>query len=199
MLPSSDSAVRMGGECKWTIMSRTILNKVRKSISELSGRDLLVGCHSSRSECRRHYCQVCVLNDSCSHTGKLESSMSDSPSLTSVHPILLPLLRCMILICTHLLSFLGVEFNATENCKVTFDITTLQFWGTSYYYQQGAPYYGNVSEQGRNMESPAAGPKGMVGTEILRDPLALSCPKLLAQSSLPASPLTSLPRGNPKV
>ncbi|KAM6093161.1 alpha-2-macroglobulin-like protein 1 [Theristicus caerulescens] len=38
----------------------------------------------------------------------------------------------------------GVEFNATENCKVTFDITTLQFWGTSYYYQQGAPYYGNL-------------------------------------------------------
>ncbi|XP_068811741.1 alpha-2-macroglobulin-like protein 1 isoform X2 [Struthio camelus] len=38
----------------------------------------------------------------------------------------------------------GVEFNTTENCKVTFDITTLQFWGTSYYYQQGAPYYGNA-------------------------------------------------------
>ncbi|XP_038009161.1 alpha-2-macroglobulin-like protein 1 isoform X2 [Motacilla alba alba] len=38
----------------------------------------------------------------------------------------------------------GVEFNTTENCKVTFDITTLQFWGTSYYYQQGAPYYGNL-------------------------------------------------------
>ncbi|KFQ32830.1 Alpha-2-macroglobulin-like 1, partial [Mesitornis unicolor] len=38
----------------------------------------------------------------------------------------------------------GVEFNTTENCKVTFDITTLKFWGTSYYYQQGAPYYGNL-------------------------------------------------------
>ena len=125
--------------------------------------------------------------------------MSDSPSLTSVHPILLPLLRRMILTCMHLLSFLGMEFNTTENCKVTFDITTLQFWGTSYYYQQGAPYYGNVSEQGRNMQSPAAGPKGMAGTEVLRGPLALSCPKLLAQPSVPVSLLTSLPRGNPKV
>ncbi|NWV59700.1 A2ML1 protein, partial [Malurus elegans] len=38
----------------------------------------------------------------------------------------------------------GVELNTTENCKVTFDITTLQFWGTSYYYQQGAPYYGHL-------------------------------------------------------
>lgn len=99
----------------------------------------------------------------------------------------------------HLLSFLGVEFNTTENCKVTFDITTLQFWGTSYYYQQGAPYYGNVSEQGRNMESPAAEPKEMVGTEVLRGPLALSCLKLLARSSVPVFPLTPLPRGNPKV
>jgi len=99
----------------------------------------------------------------------------------------------------HLLSFLGVEFNTTENCKVTFDITTLQFWGTSYYYQQGAPYYGNVSEKGRNMESPAAGPKGMTGTEVLRGAPALSCPKLLAQSSVPVSPLTSLSRSNPKV
>lgn len=98
----------------------------------------------------------------------------------------------------HLLSFLGVEFNTTENCKVTFDITTLQFWGTSYYYQQGAPYYGHVSEQGRNMESLAAGPKGMVGTELLRGPLALRCPRLLEQSSVPVSPLTSLPRCNPK-
>ncbi|XP_068022133.1 alpha-2-macroglobulin-like protein 1 [Melanerpes formicivorus] len=38
----------------------------------------------------------------------------------------------------------GVEFNTTENCRVTFEITALQFWGTSYYYQQGAPYYGNL-------------------------------------------------------
>ncbi|NWY06645.1 A2ML1 protein, partial [Nothoprocta ornata] len=38
----------------------------------------------------------------------------------------------------------GVEYNTTENCKVTFDITTLRFWGTSYYYQQGAPFYGNL-------------------------------------------------------
>ncbi|XP_010216069.1 PREDICTED: alpha-2-macroglobulin-like protein 1 isoform X3 [Tinamus guttatus] len=38
----------------------------------------------------------------------------------------------------------GVEYNTTENCKVTFDITTLRFWGASYYYQQGAPYYGNL-------------------------------------------------------
>ncbi|KFQ74132.1 Alpha-2-macroglobulin-like 1, partial [Phaethon lepturus] len=44
----------------------------------------------------------------------------------------------------------GVEFNATENCKVTFDITTLQFWGTSYYYQQGAPYYGNLELKSAN-------------------------------------------------
>ncbi|KAM6093515.1 alpha-2-macroglobulin-like protein 1 [Chlamydotis macqueenii] len=44
----------------------------------------------------------------------------------------------------------GVEFNITENCKVTFDITTLQFWGTSYYYQQGAPYYGNLELKGAN-------------------------------------------------
>lgn len=29
MLPSSDSAVRMGGEWKWTIMSRTILKSER--------------------------------------------------------------------------------------------------------------------------------------------------------------------------
>ncbi|KAM6320650.1 alpha-2-macroglobulin-like protein 1 [Aegotheles albertisi] len=44
----------------------------------------------------------------------------------------------------------GVEFNATENCKVTFDITALQFWGTSYYYQQGAPYYGNLELKSAN-------------------------------------------------
>ncbi|OWK54540.1 Alpha-2-macroglobulin-like protein 1 [Lonchura striata] len=44
----------------------------------------------------------------------------------------------------------GVEFNTTENCKVTFDITTLQFWGTSYYYQQGAPYYGNLELRSAN-------------------------------------------------
>uniref|UniRef100_A0A8C3RAU8 Alpha-2-macroglobulin-like protein 1 n=1 Tax=Cyanoderma ruficeps TaxID=181631 RepID=A0A8C3RAU8_9PASS len=44
----------------------------------------------------------------------------------------------------------GVEFNATENCKVTFDITTLQFWGTSYYYQQGAPYYGSLELKSAN-------------------------------------------------
>ncbi|NXD24440.1 A2ML1 protein, partial [Spelaeornis formosus] len=43
-----------------------------------------------------------------------------------------------------------VEFNTTENCKVTFDITTLQFWGTSYYYQQGAPYYGNLELKSAN-------------------------------------------------
>ncbi|XP_050752376.1 alpha-2-macroglobulin-like protein 1 [Gymnogyps californianus] len=44
----------------------------------------------------------------------------------------------------------GMEFNTTENCKVTFDITTLQFWGTSYYYQQGAPYYGNLELKSAN-------------------------------------------------
>ncbi|KAM6438234.1 alpha-2-macroglobulin-like protein 1 [Rhynochetos jubatus] len=44
----------------------------------------------------------------------------------------------------------GVEFNTTENCKVSFDITTLQFWGTSYYYQQGAPYYGNLELKSAN-------------------------------------------------
>ncbi|NXU86298.1 A2ML1 protein, partial [Xiphorhynchus elegans] len=44
----------------------------------------------------------------------------------------------------------GVEFNTTENCKVTFEITTLQFWGTSYYYQQGAPYYGNLELKSAN-------------------------------------------------
>ncbi|XP_017591339.1 PREDICTED: alpha-2-macroglobulin-like protein 1 isoform X2 [Corvus brachyrhynchos] len=44
----------------------------------------------------------------------------------------------------------GVEFNTTENCKVTFDVTTLQFWGTSYYYQQGAPYYGNLELKSAN-------------------------------------------------
>ncbi|NXA38243.1 A2ML1 protein, partial [Eudromia elegans] len=44
----------------------------------------------------------------------------------------------------------GVEYNATENCKVTFDITTLRFWGTSYYYQQGAPYYGNLELKSAN-------------------------------------------------
>ncbi|NXY13729.1 A2ML1 protein, partial [Atrichornis clamosus] len=44
----------------------------------------------------------------------------------------------------------GLEFNTTENCKVTFDITTLQFWGTSYYYQQGAPYYGNLELKSAN-------------------------------------------------
>ncbi|NXS68241.1 A2ML1 protein, partial [Pandion haliaetus] len=44
----------------------------------------------------------------------------------------------------------GVEFNTSENCKVTFDITTLQFWGTSYYYQQGAPYYGNLELKSAN-------------------------------------------------
>ncbi|XP_051470054.1 alpha-2-macroglobulin-like protein 1 isoform X1 [Apus apus] len=44
----------------------------------------------------------------------------------------------------------GMEFNATENCKVTFDVTTLQFWGTSYYYQQGAPYYGNMELKSAN-------------------------------------------------
>ncbi|NXB61446.1 A2ML1 protein, partial [Struthidea cinerea] len=44
----------------------------------------------------------------------------------------------------------GVEYNTTENCKVTFDITTLQFWGTSYYYQQGAPYYGNLELKSAN-------------------------------------------------
>ncbi|KAI6079815.1 Alpha-2-macroglobulin-like protein 1 [Aix galericulata] len=44
----------------------------------------------------------------------------------------------------------GVEFNTTENCKVTFGITTLQFWGTSYYYQQGAPYYGNLELKSGN-------------------------------------------------
>ncbi|EOB06566.1 Alpha-2-macroglobulin-like protein 1, partial [Anas platyrhynchos] len=44
----------------------------------------------------------------------------------------------------------GVEFNTTENCKVTFGITTLQFWGTSYYYQQGAPYYGNLELRSGN-------------------------------------------------
>ncbi|XP_035168726.1 alpha-2-macroglobulin-like protein 1 [Oxyura jamaicensis] len=44
----------------------------------------------------------------------------------------------------------GVELNTTENCKVTFGITTLQFWGTSYYYQQGAPYYGNLELKSGN-------------------------------------------------
>ncbi|NWY20614.1 A2ML1 protein, partial [Aphelocoma coerulescens] len=44
----------------------------------------------------------------------------------------------------------GVEFNTTKNCKVTFDVTTLQFWGTSYYYQQGAPYYGNLKLKSAN-------------------------------------------------
>ncbi|NXQ09809.1 A2ML1 protein, partial [Peucedramus taeniatus] len=44
----------------------------------------------------------------------------------------------------------GVEFKTTENCKVTFDISTLQFWGTSYYYQQGAPYYGNLELRSAN-------------------------------------------------
>uniref|UniRef100_A0A8U7M178 Uncharacterized protein n=1 Tax=Corvus moneduloides TaxID=1196302 RepID=A0A8U7M178_CORMO len=44
----------------------------------------------------------------------------------------------------------GVVFNTTENCKVTFDVTTLQFWGTSYYYQQGAPYYGNLELKSAN-------------------------------------------------
>ncbi|KFV51025.1 Alpha-2-macroglobulin-like 1, partial [Tyto alba] len=44
----------------------------------------------------------------------------------------------------------GVEFNTTENCRVTFDITTLQFWGTSYYYQQGTPYYGNLELRSAN-------------------------------------------------
>ncbi|XP_061863712.1 alpha-2-macroglobulin-like protein 1 [Colius striatus] len=44
----------------------------------------------------------------------------------------------------------GVELNTTENCKVTFDIATLQFWGTSYYYQQGAPYYGNMELKSAN-------------------------------------------------
>ncbi|XP_010015515.1 PREDICTED: alpha-2-macroglobulin-like protein 1 [Nestor notabilis] len=44
----------------------------------------------------------------------------------------------------------GVEFNTTENCKITFDITTLQFLGTSYYYQQGAPYYGNLELKSAN-------------------------------------------------
>ncbi|XP_025971285.2 alpha-2-macroglobulin-like protein 1 isoform X3 [Dromaius novaehollandiae] len=44
----------------------------------------------------------------------------------------------------------GVEFNTTENCKVTFDITALKFWGTSYYYQQGAPYYGNLELKSAN-------------------------------------------------
>ncbi|KFV53492.1 Alpha-2-macroglobulin-like 1, partial [Gavia stellata] len=44
----------------------------------------------------------------------------------------------------------GLEFNTTENCKVTFDITTLQFWGTSYYYQQGAPYYGKLELKSAN-------------------------------------------------
>ncbi|XP_053925178.1 alpha-2-macroglobulin-like protein 1 isoform X2 [Cuculus canorus] len=44
----------------------------------------------------------------------------------------------------------GVELNTTENCKVTFGITTLQFWGTSYYYQQGAPYYGNLELKSAN-------------------------------------------------
>ncbi|NXN54245.1 A2ML1 protein, partial [Rynchops niger] len=50
----------------------------------------------------------------------------------------------------------GVEINTTENCKVTFDITTLQFWETSYYYQQGAPYYGNLelkSANGTNLKN----------------------------------------------
>ncbi|NXD67624.1 A2ML1 protein, partial [Eolophus roseicapillus] len=44
----------------------------------------------------------------------------------------------------------GVEFNTTENCKITFDVTTLQFLGTSYYYQQGAPYYGNLELKSAN-------------------------------------------------
>ncbi|NXJ96509.1 A2ML1 protein, partial [Corythaixoides concolor] len=44
----------------------------------------------------------------------------------------------------------GVEMNTTENCKVTFEITTLQFWGMSYYYQQGAPYYGNLELKSAN-------------------------------------------------
>lgn len=86
---------------------------------------------------------------------KLQFPVSDTPTFTSIHLILLPLLIHMILTCVHLLSFLGVEFNTTENCKVTFGITTLQFWGTSYYYQQGAPYYGNVSKQSKNVECSA--------------------------------------------
>ncbi|NXD07213.1 A2ML1 protein, partial [Nothocercus nigrocapillus] len=44
----------------------------------------------------------------------------------------------------------GVEYNTTENCRVTFDITTLRFWGASYYYQQGAPYYGNLELKSAN-------------------------------------------------
>ncbi|NXG74952.1 A2ML1 protein, partial [Baryphthengus martii] len=44
----------------------------------------------------------------------------------------------------------SVQFNTTENCKVTFDITTLQFKGTSYYYQQGAPYYGSLELKSAN-------------------------------------------------
>ncbi|XP_039235939.1 alpha-2-macroglobulin-like protein 1 isoform X2 [Pipra filicauda] len=44
----------------------------------------------------------------------------------------------------------GVEFNTTKSCKVTFDITSLQFWETSYYYQQGVPYYGNLELKSAN-------------------------------------------------
>lgn len=49
------------------------------------------------------------------------------------------------------------------------------------------------------MESPAAEPKQIVGTEVARGPLVLSCPKLPAQSSVPVPPLTYPPRGYPKV
>ncbi|XP_054243513.1 alpha-2-macroglobulin-like protein 1 [Indicator indicator] len=44
----------------------------------------------------------------------------------------------------------GVEFNTTKNCRVTFEITALQFWGTRYYYQQGTPYYGNLELKSPN-------------------------------------------------
>uniref|UniRef100_A0A8C6JYY6 Uncharacterized protein n=1 Tax=Melopsittacus undulatus TaxID=13146 RepID=A0A8C6JYY6_MELUD len=44
----------------------------------------------------------------------------------------------------------GVEFNTTEYCKITFDVTTLRFLGTSYYYQQGASYYGNLELKSAN-------------------------------------------------
>ncbi|XP_034617708.1 alpha-2-macroglobulin-like protein 1 [Trachemys scripta elegans] len=44
----------------------------------------------------------------------------------------------------------GLEFNATQSCRVTSSVTTLQFLDNNIYYQPGAPYHGRLKLNSAN-------------------------------------------------
>ncbi|XP_065440687.1 alpha-2-macroglobulin-like protein 1 isoform X1 [Chrysemys picta bellii] len=44
----------------------------------------------------------------------------------------------------------GLEFNATQSCRVTSSVITLQFLDNNIYYQPGAPYHGRLKLNSAN-------------------------------------------------